>query len=427
MRQAETRGGMAGVPDLWLRRVLRVLFERREASRGEIARATGLDSAAVDLAVRRLLRCGLVRRLEPPRASSGRRRETLALEAEAGYFLAVDLEGTRVRFGLTNLLAEVRYRWEEPVAFGSRFEMRTFARGVEKVLRNLAPEERDRLIAMGVSYSGVIDREGRITAFNLGWKDFPLEQEIACVVDLPFFLGSESLIKLMAEHWQGAARSCGNCFFVHVANGVGFAGLVNGHPMRGRDGNAGEIGHITVDPAAPDRCNCGKTGCLEAIASSPNIVRQYRELAGRSLPKVLLGDEVMEVFHRARSQDSAAVAVIDRAARYLGLALAHAANLLNPEVIVLGGDLIHAQDLFLPRIRAELARHVLPEIYASLEVRFSALGFDSGLIGAACLAFHEALREPALFAKMLDGARLRPASATMTRLASTRPSRAARP
>jgi glucokinase len=421
MKQAETRGEMAGVSDLWLRRILRVLFERRQASRGEIARATGLGAAGVDRALRQLIQYGLVRRLAPARSASGRRRDELALQAEAGYFVAVDLEGTRVRFGLTNLLAEVLYRWEEPVAFGSRFEMRTFARGVEKVLRNLTPDEQARVIAMGVSYSGVIDREGRITAVNLGWKDFPLEQEIACVVDLPFFLGSESFVKLMAEHWQGAARSSGNCFFVHVANGVGFAGLVNGHLMRGRDGNAGEIGHITVDPAAPDRCKCGKTGCLEAIASSPNIVRQYRELTGQSLPKVLLGEQVMEVFHRARSQDPAALAVIDRAAGYLGLALAHAANLLNPEVIVLGGDLLYAQDLFLPRIRAELARHVLPEIYASLEVRFSALGFDSGLIGAACLAFHEALRDPVLLARMFSASRRRDAAATLTPAAARQP------
>jgi len=417
---------MAGVSPLWLRRILRVLFEQRQAGRSELARATGLDSDSLDRALRHLLQCGLVRHLGPTRRAIGRPREELALEAEGGYLVAVDLEGTRVRFGVTNLLAEVRYRWEEPVACGTRFDMRTFARGVEKVLKNLTPGQQSRVIAMGVSYSGVIDREGRITAVNLGWRDFPLEQEIACVADLPFFLGSESFVKLLAEHWQGAARSSSNCIFVQVGNGVGFAGLVNGHPIRGRDGNAGEIGHITVDPAAPDRCNCGKTGCLEAIASSPNIVRQYLELAGRSLPKVLLGEQVIEVFHRARNEDRAALTVIDRAARYLGLALAHAANLLNPEVIVLGGDLIHAADLFLPRIRAELARHVLPAIHASLEVRISALGFDSGLIGAACLAFHEVLREPALLDRLLSAPHLRAASQTATESVGNRRLRAAR-
>lgn len=394
---------MTKVSDRWLRKILRVLFERRRTTRGEIARSTGLNAASVSQTLRCLLRCRVVERAGRIRSAAGRRREELRLNSEAGYFVAVDLEGTRVRFGLTDFLGDVRYRWEEPVLFGSRFEMSTFARGVDKVLRNLAPEERERVIAMGVSYSGVIDPEGRVTAVNLGWKDFPLAEEIACVVDLPFFLGSECFVKLMAEHWLGAARDSGNCFFITVANGVGFAGLSNGHPMLGRDGNAGELGHMTVDPDAPDRCNCGKTGCLEAIASSPNMVRQYYERAGRPQPKVLLGEQVMEVFHQARMDDPAAVAVVDRAARYLGLALANVANLLNPDLIVLGGDLIHAQDLFLPRIQAELARHVLPEIRASLDVRFSALGFDSGLIGAACLAFHHSLRDAVLLRKICSG------------------------
>lgn len=400
----ETKGSMPKVSDRWLQKVLRVLFERRQTTRGEIARATGLNAATVSQTLRCLLRCRVVERAGRVRSAAGRRREELRLNSEAGYFVAVDLEGTRVRFGLTNFLGDVRYRWEEPVLFGSKFEMSTFARGVDKVLSNLAAGERRRVIAMGVSYSGVIDPEGRVTAVNLGWKDFPLAEEIACVVDLPFFLGSECFVKLMAEHWLGAARGSGNCFFITVANGVGFAGLINGHPMFGRDGNAGELGHVTVDPEAPDRCKCGKNGCLEAIASSPNMVRQYRERSGRPEPKVLLGEQVMEVFYQARMQDAAAVAVVDRAARYLGLALANVANLLNPDRIVLGGDLIHAQDLFLPRIQAELARHVLPEIYASLEVRFSALGFDSGLVGAACLAFHHALRDAALLRKICSGA-----------------------
>lgn len=167
----------------------------------------------------------------------------------------------------------------------------------------------------------------------------------------------------------------------------------------GRDGAAGELGHIIIDPDAPDRCNCGRTGCLEAIASSPNIVRQYLEKTGRR-PGRLFGEQVIEVFERARQEEAAAVAVVDRAARYLGLGLANLANLLNPELIVLGGDVIHAEVLFLPRIRKELARNVLPLIQRSLEVKMSSLGMDIGLVGAASLAFHHALRDSALLKKI---------------------------
>jgi len=390
---------MPRVSEAWLRRILAVLYERRHTTRAEIVRATRLNVASVSQAIRHLLHHGVVQRSGQLRSAVGRKRDELKLNSEAGYFVAVDLEGTRVRFGLTNFLGDVRYRWEVPVAFGRRFDIRIFAKGIEATLANLGARERCRVLAMGVSYSGIMDREGRVTAVNLGWADFPLAEKIRSLVDLPVFYGTESLTKLLAERWLGAARGSNHCVFVTVANGIGCASMNEGHALLGRDGAAGELGHIIIDPSAPDRCNCGRTGCLEAIASSPNIVRQYFEKTGQGRKRVF-GEQVIEVFARAREGDAAAVEVIDRAGRYLGLALANLANLLNPELIVLGGDLVHAEDLFLPRIRKELARNVLPKMQASLEVKMSSLGLDIGLVGAASLAFHSALREPALLKKI---------------------------
>lgn len=390
---------MSRISDAWLRKALLVLYERRHTTRSEIVRATRLNVASVSQTLRHLLDHGVVQRSGQLRSAVGRRRDELRLNSEAGFFVAADLEGTRVRFGLTNFLGDVRYRWEVPVAFGRRFDERCFSRGVETMLANLTPRERTRVVAMGVSYSGVIDRDGRVTAVNLGWKDFPLAEKLRTLVPLPVFFGTEGLTKLLAERWLGVARNSAYCVFITLANGVGCAVMNAGHPVLGEGGNAGELGHMMLDPAATDRCNCGRTGCLEAIASSPNIVRQYLEKTGRRGRKVL-GEKVVEVFERARAQEAAAVEVIDRAARYLGLALSNLANLLNPELIVLGGDLIHAEDLFLPRIQAQLARYVLPKIQTRLQVRTSSLGLDIGLVGAASLAFHESLRDPALLKKI---------------------------
>jgi glucokinase len=390
---------MPRVSEAWLRKILTVLYERRHSTRAEIVRATRLNVASVSQAIQRLLHQGVVQRSGQLRSAVGRRRDELKLNSEAGYFVAVDLEGTRVRFGLTNFLGDVRHRWEVPVAVGRKLDLHTLARGIEAVLGNLGPRERSRVVALGLSYTGIMDRQGRVTAWNLGWEDFPLREKIRGLVDLPVFHGTESLAKLSAERWLGAARGRSHCVFVTVANGIGCASMNEGHPLLGRDGAAGELGHTIIDPAAPDRCNCGRTGCLEAIASSPNIVRQYLEKTGQRR-KPIFGEQVVEVFARVREGDAAALEVIDRAGRYLGLALANLANLLNPELIVLGGDLIHAEDLFLPRIRTELARHVLPKMQVSLEVQMSALGMDIGLVGAASLAFHGALRDSALLKKI---------------------------
>lgn len=180
-----------------------MLYERRHCTRAETVRATRLNVASVSHAIRYLLDRGVVQRSSQLRSAAGRKPDELRLNPETGYFVVVDLEGTRARFGLTNFLGDVRCRWEAPLVFGRRFDMRTFSKGVELVLANLNARERSRVLAMGVSYSGIMDHEGRVTAVNLGWKEFPLREKIRSLVDLPVFYGAECLAKLMAERWLG--------------------------------------------------------------------------------------------------------------------------------------------------------------------------------------------------------------------------------
>ena len=383
---------MQRLSERWLRRVLMVLYERREATRAEIVRATRLNVASVSFAVRHLLAHGLVQRGSGLHNSIGRKPDQLKLNPEAGYFLALDLEGTRIRFALTNFLGDIRCRWEIPFAFGSTLDTETMARGLKALLAALTPPEQTRVFALGVCYTGIIDREGRVSAVNLGWSRFPLREHLERIVDIPVYLGSESAVKLMAERWLGLARGRNHCVFINVANGVGCAVLSGGHLISGRDGAAGELGHITIDPNAPDRCACGRQGCLEAIVSSPNLVRQYDEKLGRNSGP-LYGERVIEIFERARQGDEAALAVVTRAGYYLGLAIANLIQLFNPELIILGGDLVYASDLFLGQIERVLACALPPLVRESLEIRASALGVDIGLIGAAALAFHNAVRE----------------------------------
>lgn len=383
----------------WARQILAVLYERRHATRKEIAKQTRLNPASVSQTIRKLMEMGIIQFNRRLASSGGRKPEQLKLNPDAGYFLALDLEGSRLRFGLTNLVGDVRHRWEHPVIWGRRVDGSVLRKGLLNLLANLDAAERNRVLALGVSYTGIMDGEGKVLAVNLGWEDFPLREKIREAVDLPAFFCSESLAKLMAERWLGAAKGRQNCIFVTVANGVGCASMVGGHPVMGCDGAAGELGHVIIDPCATDRCNCGRQGCLEAIVSSPNLVRQYLEKTGKRRSRVV-AERVIEVFERAREGEPAAVEVIERAARFLGLGLANLVNVLNPELIVLGGDLIHAEDLFLPRLVRELSKNVHPLLMKSLEIKSSTLGADIGLLGAASVAFHGVLRERELLEKL---------------------------
>jgi glucokinase len=350
--------------------------------------------------LRRLLDAGVVQKCGQIPSAGGRRPDDLKLNPDAGYFAVIDLEGPRVRFGLASLDGDIRHRWEEPFRDTEPLTMKTFAKGLGGVACHLSAEQRRRIVALGVSYSGLLNRNRMVTAINIpGWEAYPLERNLRSVTDLPIFLGTEALTKLSAERWRGAARGLRNVIYVTVANGVGIALLVDGHIVTGRDGFAGELGHTRMDGAARRRCNCGKTGCLEAVASGPSIVRQYAAASRRGGER-LRWDQVSEVFERARAGDRVAQTVTRRAAAHLGVALANLANVLNPELIVLGGDALLGEDVWLPVIRERVQALTLPEIGAGLELRCTELGPDNGLIGAASLAFHGAIHDPTLLERI---------------------------
>ena len=399
-RAPEEDGGThLKIADQWFRDILGLLYQRRTATRSEIIHGTGLNPACVSLTMQHLLKSGTIQRVGELRSTGGRKREVLKLNSEAGYFLVVDLEGTRVRVGLTNFMGDIRYRWEEDIVPRQELDLRCVAQGVQMIRRSLGRQERSRVLAAGVSYTGLMDGEGRVTAVNLGWKDFPLRQRLGESLGMPVFYGNDGHCKVLAERWLGVGENSADCVYIMAGVGIGIGCFVDGHLLRGHDGMAGEFGHLTIDPSAPDRCGCGKNGCLEALASSPNIVRQYLEKSGR-VSENPRGHPVTEVFAMARERDAAAMAVLDRVGRALGAGLSHVVNLLNPQLVILGGDLIHGHDLLLPCIREEMARHCAPKLLDNLSLRVSSLGHDSGLKGAASLAFQNALADRALLKRM---------------------------
>lgn len=390
---------MRKIADKWLRDVLSLLYRRKTLTRGEMVEATRLNVASVSRTLGQLLRCGTVIRVGELESSGGRKPDLFELNGDAGYFVAIDLAATRIRFGIVDLGGDIRHWWEEEVEFGQKLETLRLIDGVRRILRCLTVKERGRVLSVGISCPGIIE-EDAITAVNLGWRRFPLVRAMRQAIRLPITLEQDYRIGVFAEHWLGSAQNVQNCLYVIIGDGIGVGSIVDGHVLEGRGGMAGEFGHITIDRQAEDPCNCGKTGCLEAISSGPHIVRQYLERLGqRAARKPQM--RVVEVFERARSGDAAATAVIDRAARHLGWGLSHLVNVMNPELILLGGDIVDGSDLILPIINEELRQLCLPALVRDLRVQVSSLGPDIGLKGAALVAFRSLLSNSSLLKRLV--------------------------
>jgi N-acetylglucosamine repressor len=407
---------MPKVAEQWLKDVLIALYQRQAVTRDEIIQATGLNPASVSHALQFLLRASTIQKMGSLQSRGGRRREVLKLNAEAGYFLAIDLETTRIRFALANLIGDIRYRREQDLEYGKELSVKSLVDGLELVQRNLAPWQRSRVLALGIAYPGVVDASGLVTAVNLGWRKFPLAEKLQHGAPWPVFLETSCRTYVLAERWLGQAQDCNNCIFVELGKGIGAGIVAADRYIEGNDQMAGEFGHITVDLGATDECLCGKRGCLEAIASGPNIVRQYSQLTDGVHPPSD-GIQLRAIFEKARNHDAAALQVLDRVGRVLGVGLSHLILLLNPDLIILGGDLMQGEDLLLPRIRKELALHV-PEFIRPAQLRVTSLGQDIGLKGAASLAFRNSVQNSDLLKKLC-----RPMSETLD---SRKPSAARR-
>jgi glucokinase len=191
--------------------------------------------------------------------------------------------------------------------------------------------------------------------------------------------------------------------YVIVGQGIGAGCFVDDHLLEGASGIGGEFGHVVSDPEAPDQCTCGRRGCLEAIASAPNMVRQYVEATTRGRSKVMREVDLAFLLDAARHNEPTALKVVDRAARSLGIALSQLVQILSPELIVLGGDIVAGQDLFLPRIRTVLASFVTPKLGDAVRITVSSLGLDIGLKGAAAMAFRRSVLDSKLLRKKICG------------------------
>jgi predicted NBD/HSP70 family sugar kinase len=394
---AEVKGPR--VSQRWVKEILATLYRLSPATRADIAAKTTLNNASVSRALQLLMDAEIIRKLGERESGGGRPREVLSLNPDAGSFVAIDLEGVTVRFAHTDLLGGILRRWEEVVPLSEPLPVKKLFDGVDVVLRELTPSQREGVLAIGVSFPGLLDERGLLTAVNLGWHEVALEPLLRERYDLPVFLERDEGTCIRAERSHGAAGEARNWIYLLASNGIGVGIVVDGHHLFGHNHMAGELGHMVIDPSSPARCGCGKRGCLETVATTPAIIRHYAELTGGH-PVELTRTSLAEIFARARRGDAAAASSIERAGKAIGVALSHAVNLLNPELIVLGGDLAAGDDLLTPLITGELQRHTLPQLLAPVRIVASELGPDIRLRGAASLAFHGCLSNPELLARL---------------------------
>ena len=205
-------------------------------------------------------------------------------------------------------------------------------------------------------------------------------------------MGNDANCAAIGEYWAGAAKGRETAMMITLGTGIGGGLVIGGKLYAGFAGGGMEVGHMVIDPNGPT-CGCGRKGCFEQFASATALIRSAKEQM-REVPKSLLWDECygqvellqgVHVFRAAKNGDSTALKVLDTYINYLAMGLANLINILQPEVICLGGGISNAQDeLFLNPLREQTKKYVFDKA-AALCLERATLGNDAGLVGAAML------------------------------------------
>lgn len=312
------------------------------------------------------------------------------------WLAGIDLGGTTTKLAFISLYGEIIHKWE--IATDNTNEGRNIVLNIVKSIDERLDElglGREKLAGIGMGAPGPVNYATGVlyNAVNLGLKEnYPLQGILEVETSLPAAIDNDANCAALGEMWKGAGEGAKDLVCVTLGTGVGGGVIANGHIVQGISGAAGEIGHITSVPSGGAQCNCGKTGCLETIASATGIVRLAMEsvAAGEKgrLADIAAASGIVsakDVFDSAREGDAAAARIVDEVAFHLGLVLANIANTLNPEKIVLGGGVSRAGDILLDKVKEQFSLYTFQRVRETTTIALATLGNDAGVIGAAWL------------------------------------------
>lgn len=310
------------------------------------------------------------------------------------YVVGVDLGGTKISAALSNLNGEVISQTTVPTKAeeGEIPVLNRIIDSIEKVIKDGAVGYED-IKSIGIGSPGPLDAEKGTIIYtpNLPFKNFNLVDPIKNKFGVPVFLDNDANVAAIGEYMFGAGRGAKHIVFFTVSTGVGGGAVLNGKVYRGHTSNALEIGHMTVAPDGP-RCNCGNIGCVEATSSGTAIAKRGQEAITSKVETSLRKyDKITsyEVFTEAAAGDEVCKDIIDNALNYLGIAVANAVSIFDPEIIIIGGGVSKAGDIVFDTVRNVVNKRCFKSMAESVKIVPAGLGTDAGVIGAVALALTE--------------------------------------
>lgn len=368
--------------------ILELIREKGPISRSDLARLLRLSPPTITRIVNPLIEAGLVIEGSAGDSKGGRRPIMLTFNSQASLIVGIYV-GQNIVGALVDLNGEIFERRTLPSLPGEE-GVRRLIEFIKELCQAAAPFGAPlRGVGVGIPSITVLE-DGIITwAPSFGWRNLPLKQRLQEALDLPVFIENSVNLIALGESWRGAGQGLRNLLCLQLGDGIGAGLILNGQLYRGSHYAAGEVGYII-----PNERYLGQTydnyGCLEGLAGSSGIVQRAWQRLQTGQPSILAQTElnsltVEQVLAAASAGDALAQAVVQETVDYLSIALANMACIIDPDRIIIGGDLAEFGELFIEPIRARLAG-LIPVIP---DIQLSDLGLDAAVLGAVATALSQ--------------------------------------
>jgi glucokinase-like ROK family protein len=376
--------------------VLKLLHQRGQLYRAQLAHLTGLNKSTISSLVQELIDYGLIFETGIKTSGAGRPSTFLDLNPNAGCIIGVEIGVGFLSIIVTNFTGEILWRRFEETDFVTQHE-ENIAQVIQIVdeARQVAGQSGCRLLGMGITLPGMVDEERGVLVFspNLQWRDVPLRKIFSEHTGLPVYVDNDANAAALGEHLFGVARQAQDFLFIIDGVGVGGGLFLNGNIYRGARGLAGEIGHTSMYVEQTRPCRCGNRGCWENFANESSLYERIRarlEVGRRSVSTNILQENwfhlnLTVITQAAEAGDVEVLEALSETGKALGMGVANLINIFNPEMIIIGGTLSVVSKFLLPSIKKVVNERALENIRKHTVILDSAFGSDACVMGAVAM------------------------------------------
>ncbi len=373
--------------------ILSLFKDGKTLARRDIVALTGMRQGTMQVHVESLLKEGILIEKGRRASKAGRKPVLLQVNPKRHYIVGVYLKPDRIDFAVADLFGNIqRYHTEIPTVANDRTHLLlAFGRGLAQLSDNQIRAK--KLLGIAIGLPGRVDTEAKVlidTHFDSWWRDLSFGRYIRSQFGCNCWVENDIRLATLAESRFGAAKGIRNFVYVHISEQILMGLMLENHIYSGEDGVAGQLGHVCIDPNGT-LCKCGNRGCVDTVASELALIEFYCNLAGVKKKNVTVSKIIMQ----ARRGKAAALYAIEQISRWLGLSLANIANMLNPEKIILAGDIsLAGEDFLLTANEIIKERTTLPTSHVKLE--WSQLADKAVPMGAIALALDDFFALPVL-------------------------------